>query len=168
METRSGESEPRISVDPNVHFGKPCVAGTRIPVRDVLELLRAGRSVEAVTTDYYPDLEDADVQACAQYALDRMDTAQSTDRTTIQLECPCELVTLLDVPEDELGDELLLLAVLELVREEHISTGKAAAQSFVFRRRMHPYSNIHESGEPRWKRYTSNLISPAICSGRST
>jgi len=75
-EIMSNESHPRISVDPNVHFGKPCVAGTRIPVRDVLELLRAGRSVEAVTTDYYPDLEDADVQACAQYALDRMDAAQ--------------------------------------------------------------------------------------------
>ncbi|MFH0821617.1 MAG: DUF433 domain-containing protein [Pseudomonadota bacterium] len=30
----------RITVNPNVHFGKPCVAGTRIPVRNVLELVR--------------------------------------------------------------------------------------------------------------------------------
>lgn len=73
METHSEESGPRISVDPNVHFGKPCVAGTRIPVRDVLELLRAGRSFEAITTDYYPDLEEADVQACVQYAIDTID-----------------------------------------------------------------------------------------------
>lgn len=67
------EPEARISVDPNVHVGKPCVAGTRIPVRDVLELLRAGHSFEAITTDYYPDLEEADVQACVQYAIDTID-----------------------------------------------------------------------------------------------
>ena len=30
----------RISVNPKIHFGEPCVAGTRIRVRDVLELLR--------------------------------------------------------------------------------------------------------------------------------
>lgn len=78
------QSEARISVDPNVHFGTPCVAGTRIPVRDVLELLQAGHSFEAITTDSYPDLEEADVQACIQYAIDTIDaehvhvTASST------------------------------------------------------------------------------------------
>jgi len=41
----------------------------------VVELLRAGRSVEAITTEYYPDLEAADVPACAQYAIDRMEAA---------------------------------------------------------------------------------------------
>jgi len=30
----------RIAVNPGIHFGKPCVAGTRIPVRNVLELVR--------------------------------------------------------------------------------------------------------------------------------
>ena len=73
MEPHSEESEPRISVDPNVHFGKPCVAGTRIPVRDVLEVLRAGHSFEEITTDFYPDLEEAGVQACVQYAIDTID-----------------------------------------------------------------------------------------------
>nr|WP_272501950.1 DUF433 domain-containing protein [Salinibacter ruber] len=71
-------------VDPNVHFGMPCVAGTRISVRDVLELLQAGHSFEAITTDSYPDLEEADVQAYIQYAIDTIDaehvhvTASST------------------------------------------------------------------------------------------
>ena len=58
----------RIRVDPEVHFGKPCVAGTRIPVRDVLELVREGLSFETITTDYYPDLETADVKACLPHA----------------------------------------------------------------------------------------------------
>lgn len=84
METHSKQSDPRISVDPNVHFGKPCVAGTRIPVRDVLELLRAGQSFEAITTDYYPDLEDADVQACVQYAIDTIDAEHIHVRTSPQ------------------------------------------------------------------------------------
>jgi len=66
----SNEPRARISVNRNVHFGKPCVTGTRIPVRDVLQLLQAGRSLEAITTDYYPDLEESDVQACVQYAMD--------------------------------------------------------------------------------------------------
>ena len=30
----------RIVVDPTIHFGKPCIAGTRIPVEDVLELIQ--------------------------------------------------------------------------------------------------------------------------------
>lgn len=73
MESHTEQPEARIAVDPNVHFGKPCVAGTRIPVRDVLELLQAGHSFETIVTDYYPDLEEADVQACVQYAIDTID-----------------------------------------------------------------------------------------------
>jgi uncharacterized protein (DUF433 family) len=37
-------------------------------VREVLELVRDGRAFEKITTDYYPDLEEADVKACLQYA----------------------------------------------------------------------------------------------------
>ena len=36
------EYENRIVVDSNIHFGKPCVTGTRIPVEDVLELIQEG------------------------------------------------------------------------------------------------------------------------------
>ena len=36
----------RIEINPGIHFGKPCVAGTRIPVQDVLELVREGVGFE--------------------------------------------------------------------------------------------------------------------------
>ncbi len=62
----------RIQVDPNIHFGKPCVTGTRIPVQDVLELVRDGFSFEKIIKDYYPDLQIDDVRACVQYAIEIM------------------------------------------------------------------------------------------------
>jgi len=61
---------PRIAVSPGVHFGKPCVSGTRITVQSVLELIREGISVEEIRRDYYPDLSHDDVRACVQYAID--------------------------------------------------------------------------------------------------
>lgn len=60
----------RIVINPNIHFGKPCVAGTRIPVQNVLELIREGISFETIIREYYPDLESEDVRACMQYAMD--------------------------------------------------------------------------------------------------
>jgi uncharacterized protein (DUF433 family) len=60
----------RIAIQPNVHFGKPCVAGTRIPVQSVLELVREGLTFEGIVRDYYPDLETEDIRACIQYAMD--------------------------------------------------------------------------------------------------
>ena len=62
--------QERISVIPNVHFGKPCVAGTRITVQSVLELLREGITTEVICSDYYPDLTPDDVRACLQYSID--------------------------------------------------------------------------------------------------
>jgi len=53
----------RISHDPGIRFGKPCVAGTRIAVAEVLEWLAAGMSVEEVVADY-PPLSRDDVLAC--------------------------------------------------------------------------------------------------------
>ena len=60
----------RIAVNPNIHFGKPCVAGTRIPIQSVLELVREGLSFAEIIQDYYPDLAIEDIQACIQYAID--------------------------------------------------------------------------------------------------
>ena len=60
----------RIAVNPRIHFGKPCVAGTRIPVQSVLELVREGVSFLEITRDYYPDLQSDDIRACIQYAMD--------------------------------------------------------------------------------------------------
>jgi uncharacterized protein (DUF433 family) len=60
----------RIAVNPAIHFGKPCVAGTRIPVQSVLELIREGVSFAEINRDYYPDLDPDDIRACIQYAID--------------------------------------------------------------------------------------------------
>lgn len=60
----------RIVVQPDVHFGKPCVAGTRITVENVLELVREGISFADIVHDYYPDLSIEDIRACVQYAID--------------------------------------------------------------------------------------------------
>ncbi|MDO8751096.1 MAG: DUF433 domain-containing protein, partial [Dehalococcoidia bacterium] len=48
--------EARITVNPNIHFGKPCVKGTRIPVYAVLELVEDGASFDEILRDFYPDL----------------------------------------------------------------------------------------------------------------
>ncbi len=59
--------EPRIAVDPAVHFGKPCVAGTRITVESVIESIEAGLSFEQIRRDYHPDLTDDDLKACLRF-----------------------------------------------------------------------------------------------------
>ena len=51
----------RIVVDPKVHFGKPCIEGTRITVQSVLELLREDLSFDEIIQDYYPDLITEDI-----------------------------------------------------------------------------------------------------------
>jgi len=60
----------KIEVNPDIHFGKPCVAGTRIPVQSVLELVGEGLSFAEIIRDYYPDLHLEDIRACIQYAID--------------------------------------------------------------------------------------------------
>lgn len=60
----------RIAIDPQIHFGKPCVAGTRIPVQAVLELIRENIPFERIVKDYYPDLHVEDIRACVQYAIE--------------------------------------------------------------------------------------------------
>ncbi|BBD53463.1 hypothetical protein NIES204_07370 [Planktothrix agardhii NIES-204] len=59
----------RISVNPQIHFGKPCIVGTRITVQSVLELLNEGLSFAEIIRDYYPDLQVEDIRACLQYAI---------------------------------------------------------------------------------------------------
>ncbi|MBF0558680.1 MAG: DUF433 domain-containing protein [Nitrospirae bacterium] len=62
----------RIEVNPDIHFGKPCVAGTRIPVQSVLELVGEGLSFPEIIQDYYPELQVEDIQACIRYAIDML------------------------------------------------------------------------------------------------
>ena len=56
----------RISVDPEVCFGKPCVRGHRIWVSLVLDLLASGMSADEVL-EQYPQLVREDVLACLAY-----------------------------------------------------------------------------------------------------
>ncbi len=60
---------PKIVVDTKIHFGKPIIAGTRIPVYAVLELVEAGIPFENIIVKYYPDLTIGDIKACIDYAI---------------------------------------------------------------------------------------------------
>ena len=57
----------RISTDPAICHGKPCVRGLRYPVDMILELLSAGMSVEEILADY-EDLEREDILAVLAFA----------------------------------------------------------------------------------------------------
>ncbi len=56
----------RISVDPKICFGKPCIRGHRIWVSLVLDFLASGMTVQEIVKQY-PGLEEADVLACIAY-----------------------------------------------------------------------------------------------------
>ena len=62
----------RITTDPRRCGGRPCIRGMRIRVTDVLDLLGAGLSQEAIL-DEMPDLEVDDITACLQFASRRID-----------------------------------------------------------------------------------------------
>lgn len=57
----------RISIDPGICFGKPCIRGHRVWVSLVLDLLSAG-SDHAEILKNYPGLEEEDILACLAYA----------------------------------------------------------------------------------------------------
>jgi len=57
---------PGISMDPDVRFGKPCIAGTRIDVSTVLGALAAGETIDTVLTGYALTTEQ--VQSVLAYA----------------------------------------------------------------------------------------------------
>ena len=56
----------RISIDPNVCFGKPVIRGTRIWVSLILDFLANGDSIETILAEY-PHLTRDDIQACLAY-----------------------------------------------------------------------------------------------------
>ena len=60
----------RIEINPKIHFGKPCVKGTRIPVVNILELVGGGLSFDQIIKDCYPDLAKEDIRACVEFAAD--------------------------------------------------------------------------------------------------
>lgn len=56
----------RISIDPNICHGKPCIKGHRIWVSFVLDLLAGGATTEEILAEY-PGLEQEDILACLAY-----------------------------------------------------------------------------------------------------
>lgn len=59
-----------ITLDPGVRFGRPCIAGTRISVYDILSWLSQGMSHQEILEDF-PELEQAHILASLAYAADR-------------------------------------------------------------------------------------------------
>src|SRR5262249_17036110 len=57
----------RITIDPNICHGKPCVRGLRYPVETLLELLSSGMSFDEMLADY-SDLERDDLRAVLAFA----------------------------------------------------------------------------------------------------
>lgn len=57
----------RITADPRVCNGQPCVRGLRIPVSLVLQHLAAGQTAEQVVSEF-PELEPEDIRECLTYA----------------------------------------------------------------------------------------------------
>jgi len=57
----------RITIDPQICHGKPCIRRLRYPIETILELLSAGMSVEEILADY-EDLEKEDILAVLAYA----------------------------------------------------------------------------------------------------
>jgi uncharacterized protein (DUF433 family) len=57
----------RITYDPDICHGKPCIRGLRYPVQTVLEWLASGMTVADILSDY-PDLEAQDIYAALGYA----------------------------------------------------------------------------------------------------
>lgn len=56
----------RVTIDPKVCFGKPCIRGHRIWVSLILDLLASGTSSNEILSDY-PGIEEADIRACIAY-----------------------------------------------------------------------------------------------------
>jgi uncharacterized protein (DUF433 family) len=62
--------QEHITVNPGVRNGKPCIAGTRITVYDVLEYLAGGMSEEQILGDF-PDLTTEGIRDCLAFAAAR-------------------------------------------------------------------------------------------------
>jgi uncharacterized protein (DUF433 family) len=56
----------RITIDPEVFHGQPCIRGLRIPVSLIVKLIAAGQSPQQIVEDY-PELEPADIQQALEY-----------------------------------------------------------------------------------------------------
>lgn len=62
----------RITIDPQLCGGRPCIRNMRVLVKDILDLLASGANNEEILEDY-PYLEAGDIRASLQYAAQQMD-----------------------------------------------------------------------------------------------
>ena len=56
-----------IEINPKIMFGKPVIAGTRIPVYLILDLLADGVTRKEIVQDYYPNLTEENINAALKY-----------------------------------------------------------------------------------------------------
>ena len=56
----------RISIDPGICFGKPCIRGHRIWVSLILDMMAGGMTMKEIL-DQYPGLDEVDMFACIAY-----------------------------------------------------------------------------------------------------
>jgi uncharacterized protein (DUF433 family) len=63
----SEELLQRITIDPEICFGKPTIRGLRYPVFSMLEYLAGGDTIDDIL-ELFPDLEREDLYACLAYA----------------------------------------------------------------------------------------------------
>ena len=61
------QNSARITIDPEVCGGRPCIRGLRIRVKDILDMLAGGATRQEILADY-PCLEDEDITAALEYA----------------------------------------------------------------------------------------------------
>jgi uncharacterized protein (DUF433 family) len=62
----------RVTMNPEICGGRPCLRDTRVRVKDILDLLAAGASQEEILEDY-PYLERADISAALAFAAQYLD-----------------------------------------------------------------------------------------------
>ena len=62
----------RITADPEILGGRPCIRGMRVRVKDILDMLADGASRSDILTDF-PYLEEEDISAALEYAAQHVD-----------------------------------------------------------------------------------------------
>lgn len=67
-----------ITVEPGKRSGQPCIRGMRIAVRDVLEYLAGGMTVDELLADF-PELTVGDIRACLAYAAAQLPRTTTCD-----------------------------------------------------------------------------------------
>ena len=97
----------RISINPNVCFGKPCIRGTRIWVSLILDFLASGTSMEELLEEY-PQLTVEDVLAAIAYG------AEMTRERYVEIP--------IEVAVGEAGSTVLASGCSDVYREEAVDS----------------------------------------------